>query len=828
MEISYHVLLFHQMAFDDTNQLIASLRLINSRLSTTPSWQLPQLVPHLARSINACGSIFSVASGCAAKDTSDSAALVHKIKTRISTLLQEKSPQARWAAVALVKAVIESGDLEVLQASNAWIRYMVGILGRPDPAATKKLCIVTLTRCFLLSHSHLSIVRELTTPVLPAFLAACLKILKGPFAPDESLLLVTLQSLNELLPYHPASFRPYQAHIRSCILPMLASTPSSSQQAQGDLRETKTSYTEVVANSARRCFVLLLGCDPKRAEADEWSKVIHLLCQTIHATADRVFRALIEDQASLEVRGPLQSAAETVSSSTADPMDLPSWTGIQGGIERLVGLLSTLQAFLATSTNSPSPIPVGIIVRIFNRLMSVFPPSGGGRIKPQIARDEREGLVHGLPYIHARVIDLISSLIERTRQGAVSFHGEFLEPCLWVLDLEKPNLELRTAVYNFVHRSIMQLSLSFPYSLRSPLSNCLILCCEDLAPLEKKPEYGRSGMPRETHRSVTGGANQASAHAYVKSTPIQADRKPSQTEIQFIATKLIAAALVYLPNGFLFRAVRVRMDRTAISAGGENMLVASVLYPSTTGQGYRSSTSLLPFLTRAYPNSSHGEALMKPRMPLIQLWQSILEHNGRLGEAQETEEPMYNHLYSGSGITSFEVTERRSMVVDSTQADTETREETIPPASHDYISQTYSQPQTGAVSIEVPETQPTFLSCGSKRGRDDILGSDVATDRLYAEFEQAQPPSIEEPEAKRPQLAEASTGALAPQNPMAQTRDATIMEELLPAEVPKTSGLSKDESSSLALDSDSDDSPLPQIDPTLSTDEEDVEDEDVT
>ena len=822
------MLLFHQMAFDDPNQHVASLRMINSRLSTTPSWQLPQVIPHLARSINACGSIFSVASGRAAKDASDSAVLVHKVKTRISTLLQEKSPQARWAAVALVKAVIASGDLEVLQAPNAWIRYMVGILGRPDLAATKKLCIVTLTRCFLLSQGHLSMVRELTTPVLPAFLAACLKILKGPFAPDESLLLVTLQSLNELLPYHPASFRPYQAHIRLCLLPMLASTPSSSQQAQEDLSQTKTFYTEIVANSARRCFVLLLVCAPKRTEADEWSKAVRLLCETIHATADRVFRALIEDQASREARGPLQSAAETVSSSTEDSMDLPGWTGIQGGIERLVGLLNTLQAFLATSTNSPSPIPVGIIVRIFNRLMSIFPPSGGGRINPQIARDEREGLVHGLPYIHARVIDLMSSLIERTRQGVVSFHRELLEPCLWVLDLEKPNSELRSAVYNFVHRSMMQLGLSFPYSLRSPLSNCLILCCEDLAPLEKKPEYGRPGMPRETHKSVTGGANQAGAHAYVKSTSIHSDRKPSQTEIQFIAAKLIAAALVYLPNSFLSRAVRVRMDRTAIVAGDKNMLVASVLYPSTTGQDYRGSTSLLPFLTRAYPHSSHGEALMKPRMPVIQLGQSILEHNERLDEAQETDEPMYNHLYSGSGITNVEVTERRSMVEDSTQADTETREEIIAPASYENISSTYSQPQTGAVTIEVPETQPTFLTSGSRRGRDDTLGSDFATDHSDAQFEQAQPPSMEEPEAKRPRFTEASAGAPAPLNPMALTEGAPIMEELLPADVPKTSGLSKDESNSLALDSDSDDSSLPQIDPTLSTDEEDVEDGDVT
>ena len=816
------------MACDDPNQPVAPLRLINSRLSTTPSWQLPQVVPHLARSINACGSIFSVASGHAARETSDSAALVHKIKTRISTLIQEKSPQARWAAVALVKAVIESGDLEVLQASNAWIRYMVGILERPDLAATKKLCIVTLTRCFLLSHGHLSIVRELTTPVLPAFLAACLKILKGPVTPDESLLLVTLQSLNELLPYHPASFRPYQAHIRSCILPMLACTPSSSQQAQGDLSGTKASYTEIVANSARRCFVLLLVCAPKKTEADEWSKAVRLLCETIHATADRVFRALNEDQASLEVRGPLQPAAETVSSSTEDFMDLPGWTGIQGGIERLVGLLNTLQAFLATSTYSPSSIPVGIIVRVFHRLMSVFPPSGGGRINPQVARDEREGLIHGLPYIQARVIDLMSSLIERTKQGVVSFHGELLEPCLWALDLEKSNLELRTAVYRFIHSSMMQLGLSFPHSLRSPLSNCLILCCEDLAPLEKKPEHGRSGMPRETHKSATGGANQAVTHAYVQSTSIHLDRKPSQTEIQFIAAKLIAAALVHLPDSFLSRAVRVRMDRTAIVAGDENILAASVLYPSTADQDYRRSTSLLPFLTRAYPNSSHGEALMKPRMPVIQLGQSTLQCNERLGGAQETEEPMCNHLYSGSGITNVEVTERRSMVEDSTQADTETREETIAHASHEYFSPTYSQPQTGVVSIEVPETQPIYLNSGSKRGRDDTLGSDVATDHLDAMFEKAQPPSMEEPEAKRPRLTEASAIAPPPLNSMAQTEYAPTMGELLLADAPKTSGLSKNESNSLALDSDSDDSSLPQIDPTLSTDEEDVKDGDVT
>lgn len=106
-----------------------SLRAVTHRLTTTPVKELPKIAPHLATSLGDCGQILSAPqSQKGAKSGSEAALLVHKLKTRISSLLQDQSVEGRWTGVILVKAAVEVGQWELLRSCEPWVRSLVSIL----------------------------------------------------------------------------------------------------------------------------------------------------------------------------------------------------------------------------------------------------------------------------------------------------------------------------------------------------------------------------------------------------------------------------------------------------------------------------------------------------------------------------------------------------------------------------------------------------------------------------------------------------------------------------------------------------------------------------
>ena len=106
------------------------LRLVTQRLSSTPSRQLTHIAPYLATTITQCGSAFATpAKDGQAVDGLESTVIYHKFKTQLSALLQDKSPEARYAAVILIKATVEVGGWNVLQGVGAWVRGLIIILG---------------------------------------------------------------------------------------------------------------------------------------------------------------------------------------------------------------------------------------------------------------------------------------------------------------------------------------------------------------------------------------------------------------------------------------------------------------------------------------------------------------------------------------------------------------------------------------------------------------------------------------------------------------------------------------------------------------------------
>ena len=109
------------------------LRLVTQRLASTPVAQLPRIVPFLAATISTHGSMLrEVNLQSQKKHSSESIVVVHKLKTQLTTLLQNESKEARWAAIVLIKAMVEVGGVGFLQNSGNWVRSLLGLLGVSD------------------------------------------------------------------------------------------------------------------------------------------------------------------------------------------------------------------------------------------------------------------------------------------------------------------------------------------------------------------------------------------------------------------------------------------------------------------------------------------------------------------------------------------------------------------------------------------------------------------------------------------------------------------------------------------------------------------------
>lgn len=382
-------------------------------------------------------------------------------------------------------------------------------------------------------------------------------------------------------------------------------------------------------------------------------------------TADRIFRSLIEDwRPRLErVDGVGLAMSELVSDGKPQPLSLPGWTGIYDGVQRLDGLLCTVQAFISSTSSTAVVLQVSSIMDLTDRILSILQPSGarGSRIRPEVGRDEREGLGAGLAQLHVSAMAILSLMISRLGSGCAATKERTLEQVLWVLQDECANDEVRRAAYGVVSQILMRFGLSLPVSCAVPISLCIRACCEDVVSLEEASAQGKEGPALSgTRRPDTN------ADSFLKSakTPLK-NVTASEPTIE-AAERLLPLALTNLPSGFLSYALRARIDKTAILAGNKNAMLASVMNPHGSIKGKQSNTSILPLLARAHFGALDVETLLRPQMPTVQ---SPRKHDGdgRLEEEEEEEqayEPGFqdalrpNTFGFGSNYSSDRIAER--------------------------------------------------------------------------------------------------------------------------------------------------------------------------
>lgn len=107
--------------------LPSELQVLCRRLASTDAADLPSLCSSLVGHIQRCESVLSLPVDQKPKDGAPGhAVLVHKLKTQITTLLNNgRSQPGRFAAAILIKAVVEVGGYESLRTSEPWVRGLL-------------------------------------------------------------------------------------------------------------------------------------------------------------------------------------------------------------------------------------------------------------------------------------------------------------------------------------------------------------------------------------------------------------------------------------------------------------------------------------------------------------------------------------------------------------------------------------------------------------------------------------------------------------------------------------------------------------------------------
>lgn len=593
------------MTAQDRPQAIATLKAITYRLSSTSTKQLPQVAPQIAGLLWNCRQLLSLPAESSKQAGNDASVLVHRFRTHISTLLNDRTVEGRWSAVVLVKATIEAGGLEVLSKSNAWVRSLLGILKKADPPTTRCLVVITLTRIFMLTWPHSNLIREITTPALPTFVATCVSSALTQRC-SNSELLVILEAFAVLIPRHPTIFRANESQIRTLLLDIVSSESS--------VVESHVHFTNAHIDLSRRLLVLLHHCSPKQGAADKWDDLFQTTIAATHATCDHLFRSVVESWHSASgqrVSADHQSLlAGDVELEHDEHLRLAGWKGVYAGSERVCTLLLQLQTQSVEPTAGAVTLRLGLLADVLTRLFSITVPSGSELFQPnhQISKEERETLFVVLPKIHCHAIRLIACLVNRFGGLTSSFAQPVVLQILSIFECESFDVDLRIATYGLLKAFLALQGPSLIKQDFADLEPILKICVQDLM----------AGSVATNSVASTG-------------SEVPSVGQPGSKDLRTAAESLLPVALSRLSPNHVSPKMRRDMERAAVLTENKDALVASVLNPWKNAGG-QIGTSLLPLLARQHAESAEVEALLRPRMPFIRT------KRGESGDDAEGEE----------------------------------------------------------------------------------------------------------------------------------------------------------------------------------------------
>lgn len=606
---------------------ISVLRAVTNRLNSIPIEDLPCQVGYLATSISSCRGL--LLNGVA---SSDSGPLLHKLKTRVSALLQDRTPEGRFCGIVIAKAIVEAGGPTILSESGNWVRAIVSCLNKPDSAEVKKLGVLVVAHIYLLTAENQQFVREITTPTLPAFISATLRIIRPSTTTVENrtfralspLLEVVLRTWHALLEHFSSTIRPSSSSIRSICLSLVSDE----------------ACTKNTTEAAREVLAKLHYCAPKNTTGIEWSQSCSQIIEAAHETADLAFRAVVEDWTPATARvskvTKKQKSATTPSTNNVDSAGLDAWSGVTQGCSRIQSHLDLLQSFLTNPNSSQINVPLGVLFDLTSRLSAITVPSSNftPRSNSDITREEREELWLNLPRIHSSILQLYHGMILTFVQALYPVCNVIATHIWDIFEAEQEHEAIRAATYQLIasmlETRLLRLSKADSASFRMLVRRC----CDDLRPTNPT-SAGQVSLTNGDSGATTSNNNDKKTIDLTQSKQRQVSAVYIRTELHPYAYALIPALLTYADLHVLegSSTIRAQLDSTAIVLNHREAILASVLHPSNSSAiGKRGTTkaatpSLVPFLARSMDVGGGAnmtsterlgfEAMLRPRMPVV-------------------------------------------------------------------------------------------------------------------------------------------------------------------------------------------------------------------
>ncbi|KAM4057110.1 rRNA processing/ribosome biogenesis domain-containing protein [Hirsutella rhossiliensis] len=641
------------------SQLPPDLRVLCRKLSSIPPAQLPHALPALTRHVARCRHVLSTPQEQKPKDdASQVSLLVHKLKTSITALLTGRNLEARFAAVGLVKAVVDVGGWETLRGAEPWVRELLAILQKGDSLASKELAVVTLTRIYVLVHPYQTLVREIATPTIPAFAKACIQIIK-PAAPGQTstvpaaIMETICNAFSTLIPLYPTTFRPCSSQARSAVRGCLAPTSSDS-----------IFVSQSQQRAAGRLTVSLHQTAAKSGGSDEWAKMVDSVLRELHATADQVFRAVDESWQPTEGYGRAMVDADgEPNGGSASSDQLPRWTGLSAGAQRLVGLFHHLADYIHCPTKGPVTVPVGAIVNAISRVCLIAKLSPKSQTwdqavetNPAIGREEKEELWSLMPDIHVAAMDLTLVMLRRLEKGMVPLAPELSDHLVRIFRSGMDIPAVRRTCYLVLDCLLSHAGPTMSKPAVAMFEPLVAACCRDLQQDAGflKPSSRPSPTAQDSKKSG-GVANvdlflQPAASAAEQEFSLDADHKAA-------AVRLLPVMFSNLPQQHLKPTLRGLLDKTAILTRSRQGMLSSVLHPYQDQRG-RMFPSILPHMSRQYPqdqgleiirsNLRIGSVLGESKM-YASMVETEEEVGGESGDAMAIEDDNDDDTGVGSG-----------------------------------------------------------------------------------------------------------------------------------------------------------------------------------
>ncbi|KAH0176918.1 hypothetical protein KCU86_g15767, partial [Aureobasidium melanogenum] len=230
--------------------------------------------------------------------------------------------------------------------------------------------------------------------------------------------------------------------------------------------------------------------------------------------------------------------------------------------------------------------------------------------KRDVAREERDALTEVLPQIHVGCLEVLSIILDRYSNALTPASQPFLDQIMWIFHASSANVEIRTASY-VVGKKILDISgQTLNKDAINALKKYITACCEDVLPTKEEKDILNSNGNKQQ--------STMNADTFLKQGSAKPSAKTELVGLKSAARDLLPTLLGQLPAEHCSIALRATMDRAAVLARHKDAVMASTLNHTSTAKASRKGNSLLPLLAREYPTDPSVEALLRPRMPILQ------------------------------------------------------------------------------------------------------------------------------------------------------------------------------------------------------------------